>query len=511
MRRREEAACLSASLTDFVKAAWPILLPGKSYLHNWHIDAIAEHLEAVKRREIKRLIINVPFRTMKSTLVSVMWPAYVWASAPEHQWLCVSHAATLAIRDNVAMRRLIGSKWYMDRWGDKFALTSDQNVKQRFDNDRSGYRIAAGMTAGVTGDGGDTILIDDPHDRDQAHSDIERRNALDAFDEKLVTRLNDPESGAIVVIMQRLHDKDLSGHLLEKGGWDHLMIPMEYEPAHPTPARTSLGWKDPRSNGGELMWPERFPPTVVDALKTSIGPNATAGQLQQRPSEAGGDILIRGWWKVWTKPEGPKIHTVVLSFDTAHKDGMHNDYSAMTAWGLFTPDGGDEDSDFNALLIRAWKRRLKFPALIDAAKSEANDEESRYGKPPEHVVIEDKASGQDLIQMMHDAGIDVFPYNPGRSDKVQRAHVASNILRSGGIWVLGRRTETGRSDTELVPAAEMVVSDCAGFPAIDHPDLVDTVTQALMYMRDCGFLKAGTDAEPDDDDAAPEPRGSVYG
>ncbi len=236
------------------------------------------------------------------------------------------------------------------------------------------------------------------------------------------------------------------------------------------------------------------------------------GNWRIRDSES--NTLVRSWWKVWTEPEGPKIHSVVLSFDTAFKDGLENDYTAMTAWGLFTPKGGDPDSDFNALLIRAWQKRLRFPALVEIAKSEANDEEKRYGGPPEHIVIEDKASGQSLIQTLHDAGVDVFPYNPGKESNIQRAHAASSVLKSGGCWVLGRRQADGtRSDTELVPAAEMVVSNCEMFPTPDvHDDLCTTVVQALMYMKDCGYLRVETDVEPaDDDEEIPEPRRSIYG
>ena len=210
-----ETELASRSLSEFVEQTWPIVEPGKEFIPNWHIAAIAEHLEAVTRGEIKCLLINVPFRFMKSTLVSVMWPAWVWIRQPSHQWLCGSYAAKLAIRDNLRMRRLIESPWYRARWGERFELTSDQNQKVRFENNRNGYRIAFGMDGGVMGDGGDVVVIDDPHDRNQAHSDAERKTALTTFDEAVVTRLNRPADSAIVIIMQRLHEEDLSGHVLE--------------------------------------------------------------------------------------------------------------------------------------------------------------------------------------------------------------------------------------------------------------------------------------------------------
>ena len=252
LMHEKEKRLMTLSLHTFVRQAWSVIEPGRPFVDNWHIKAICDHLQAVTERRIKRLLINVPFRTSKSSVVSVLWPAWVWIqdqtkmqfAGPTHQWLCGSYAAKLATRDNLKMRRLITSDWYRSYWGDKFKLTGDQNEKIRFQNDKLGYRIAFGMTGGVMGDGGDTLLIDDPHDRQGAHSEAERETALTNFDEGIITRLNDPATGAIVIIMQRLHQNDLSGHVLKQPGWDHLMLPMEYEPSRAK--TTSLGFKDPR-------------------------------------------------------------------------------------------------------------------------------------------------------------------------------------------------------------------------------------------------------------------------
>lgn len=335
----------------YTKAAWH-QVERKDYLHNWHIEAIAEHLEAVSRREIKRLIINVPFRTTKSTLVSVMWPTWTWTWNPAHQFLVGSHAEKLAIRDNLKHRRITQSEWYRDRWGHLFGFTSDQNQKTRFENDQTGYRIAFGMTSGVTGDGADTLLIDDPLDRLQAASDAEREKANEIFDETLISRLNEPEHGAIVIIMQRLHTDDLSGHLLETGDWEHLMLPMEFDSSRK--CVTSLGFEDPRSEDGELLWPARFPREVVDSLKKTLGPAGAAGQLQQSPEIKGGGIIRREWWNLWEDNYFPDCQYRWAFADTAYTTKEENDPTGFTLWGLFHQNG-----DPKVVLMDAWRKRLE--------------------------------------------------------------------------------------------------------------------------------------------------------
>jgi hypothetical protein len=217
------------SLGEFVRQAWPIVEPSTPFVPGFHIDAIVEHLEAVTRGQIRNLLINVPPRHMKSLLVSVFWPAWEWIRWPERRWLFSSYAASLSIRDSLKCRRLIESPWYQARWGDRFALTSDQNTKTRFDNSRSGYRIATSVGGTATGEGGDRIVCDDPHNVGEVASDSVRKGALEWWDVVMSTRVNDPKTSAMVIVMQRCHQRDLSGHLLEKGNFEHLCLPAEYE------------------------------------------------------------------------------------------------------------------------------------------------------------------------------------------------------------------------------------------------------------------------------------------
>ena len=227
---------MKRSLKEFTKRAWPTIEPGREFYDNWHIDAISEHLQAVVEGDIKRLIINIPPRHMKSISVAVALPAWTWTIQPEKRFLFASYAGSLSIRDSVKCRRLIDSKWYKDHFGHTFKLTSDQNQKQRFENDQTGQRIATSVDGALTGEGGDIIVVDDPHNVREAESSTVREGVLEWWDQAMQTRLNDPKTGAFIIIMQRVHENDLTGHILgnEYNAWDHLCLPARYEVGHPT-------------------------------------------------------------------------------------------------------------------------------------------------------------------------------------------------------------------------------------------------------------------------------------
>lgn len=495
--QESERRMCEESLHSFLQFAWPIVEPGRPFIDNWHLRAICAHLEAVTSGQIKRLLINVPFRTSKSTITSVIWPAWTWIKDPSHQWLCGSYASKLAIRDNLKMRRLITSEWYKSHWGHKYFLASDQNEKIRFQNSQTGYRIAFGMTGGVMGDGGDTILIDDPHDRQGAHSEAERETALTTFDEALVSRLNDPITGAIVIIMQRLHQKDLSGHVLAQGGWVHLMLPMEYEPSRA--CTTSLPYKDPRTIPGQLLWPKRFDAPTVVALKRSLGDYGAAGQLQQRPSPAGGGILQTQHFQLWpAKKELPDLFFVLQSYDTAFTEKTEGDPTACTVWGIgeiVVVDGTERTTHKFSILLDAWTEHLPYPKL---RKKAMDDWKAEYGgvkndplKPSRRsdvILVEDKGSGQSLLQDLRVANLPVQGYNPGKADKTARAHMVAPLLEAGLCYVLESRKEPGKPVTWARP----LLTQCEEFPNGEHDDLVDTFTQAHIYLRDAEFLELET-------------------
>ena len=271
-----DARVMKASLAEFVRGAWPTLEPGRPLLWNWHLDVICAYLEAVRSGKVRRLLVNIPPGSMKSLLVSVLYPAWTWTSEPTHRFLCGSNEGTLATRDALRMRSLVESSWYQDRWPD-VQLSGDQREKTLFQNTKRGHRESQGVTGKITGKRGDTILWDDPHDTKQTESDVMRQGILDSWDMAWSSRMNDPDTSAAIVIMQRIHQKDITGHMLTKEGqaWVHLAIPMRFDPDMVFDAGRDIGRPDlvdPRTEPGQLMFADRYSERAVRELEGDLGP-----------------------------------------------------------------------------------------------------------------------------------------------------------------------------------------------------------------------------------------------
>jgi predicted phage terminase large subunit-like protein len=320
-----EMALSERYLKHFIKFAWETLEPHTPFKPGWHIDAICDHLQAVTDGEITRLIINIPPRHMKSLSVGVLWPAWEWGpkNMPYTRWLCSSYAETLATRDSLKTRRLIQSPWYKLRWGDKFSITSDQNKKTRFENDRQGYRVATTVRGVGTGEGGDRICTDDPHNVIKGESELDRLMTLRWWDESMSTRVNNPETAAKVIVMQRVHDKDLCGHVLSKDlGYVHLCLPARYEKRHITPVSTPHLKEDPRTEEGEPLWDAMYHHVALSILEKEMTEYARAGQLQQRPAPRGGGLFKVDRFKlVNSMPTRPQVVRAVRYWDKAGTEG----------------------------------------------------------------------------------------------------------------------------------------------------------------------------------------------
>ena len=310
------------SLTEFTRELWHACDPA-TYKSNWHIDVICEHLEAVTRGEIKRLLINIPPRHCKSTIVSVMWPAWTWVqtgawptAGPDVQFLFSSYAQSLSIDHSVKCRRVIESDVYQKWWSKQFKMTSDVNTKSRFENDKHGYRIATSVGGALTGQGGLILVIDDPHNVQEAESQPIRDSTITWWAESMSTRHNDPVNGAVVMIMQRVHHRDLSGYILDRDTeWTHLCLPAKYEPDHP-----HVWPADRRTQDGELLWPGQFPQAAIDEIESELGSHAAAGQLQQRPSPRSGGMFQSDWWEYCEPDEVPTGGVVARGWDLAGTD-----------------------------------------------------------------------------------------------------------------------------------------------------------------------------------------------
>lgn len=498
---REDRERLEESLYLFLIHAWKYAgLDSAPFVPGWPIEAVAEHLQAVVDGDIKRLCINIPPRCLKSTLCSVALPAWTWAqpvntatSGPGVQFLAASYAQQLVLRDSVKCRRLIESPWYQKYWGKRFRLTGDQNTKSRFANNKGGERLITSVDSAVTGEGAAIILADDPNAANEAFSEASIRNTIEWWDGTMSTRLNDPKTGAFIVIQQRLAEDDLTGHILSKdvGEWTHLVLPMHYEPERSFV--TGIGWKDPRTEPGELLWPERFGPGEVRALEVSLGKFKAAGQLEQRPEPPGGGIIKREWWQTWEDAAFPRMDYVIAYCDTAYTEKTINDPSAMTVWGVFSQDPVATASrtigPFGAvswnertysemipkvMLMHAWQDRLEFHELVEKVQKTAVKFKC------DNVLIENKASGisvaQELRRVYGHENFSVQLNDPKSQDKISRLYSVQHLFSEGLIYAPDRQW------------ADMVITQVGQFPAAKHDDLVDTVSGALRHLRDIGLL-----------------------
>lgn len=281
------------SFHEFVRQAWAIVEPDVEYRDNWHIGALCDHLSAVNDGKIKQLLINVPPGAMKSLLVCVFWPAWVWARSPAKRFLFASYSDGLTMRDSVRCRNILSSDWYQGNWSIKFK--DDQNTKGLFENSQGGWRLSTSVGGKGTGLHPDYIVADDPNNAREAESEADRQNVIDWWDGTISTR-GVSRGVSQIVVQQRLHTMDLTGHLMGKGTWDHICLPMRYEADRMK--TTSLGFQDPRNRDGDLLWPALFTGDIVERLEKTMGIHHVAGQLQQRPAPRGGGMFKREWFDV---------------------------------------------------------------------------------------------------------------------------------------------------------------------------------------------------------------------
>lgn len=497
-----------ASLYEFVKQSWHVVEPGIPFIPSWHIEEICEHLEAVSSGDIHRLLINIPPRHSKSTIVSVMWPAWEWIARPEEKFLCASYSGNLSTRDNLKTRRLIQSPWYQARWGHMFNFAGDQNAKQRFENDKTGYRLATSVGGTATGEGGSRLILDDPHGAQAAQSDVMRDSDLEWFDVVWSTRLNNPKTDAMVTVMQRLHEKDISGHILEDiGGWEHICIPAEWDGKK---RRTSLGPYDPRRVKGELICPERFGPVEITKLKQLLGTYGTSGQLQQDPVPTGGGILKTEHFRLWPVTSGlPPFEYILQSYDTAFTEKTSGDPTGCEVWGVFTYKG-----ERQVMLLDAWDEHLSYPEL---RKRVIDDWTQEYGglsklspfaraKRPDRILVEAKASGQSLLQDLRLAKVPAVGYNPGNADKVARAHQAAPTLELGILWI----PESQKNPGQPVSWATPFLKQLTKFPVADHDEYVDCFTQAIIFLKNEGWFTLQRAKDVDEPRPAKRERSNPY-
>lgn len=451
-------------LRAFIEVAWPQLEPLRPFKSNWHIDAISEHLEAMSSHELTRLLINVPPNTMKSLLTCVLWPLHQWTQNPETKWIFASYGADLSRRDALKMRRVIGSKWFQERWGHIVKPNMrDEWSARKFSNEAGGFRLSTTVGGQATGDHADQQVVDDPiKPRDVTGTLAVSKTTLEKvvtwWDETMASRLVDFELSGRTIIMQRLHGGDLAGHVLREGGYEVLCLPMEFEPKRKCMIELT-GWQDPRTEPGELLWPDRISAKAVAVLKKELGARGAAAQLQQLPSPAGGAIFKRDSWQWYEKV--PVLHraTVIQSWDMAFKGSDQSDYVC----GLVLARIG---ADY--YLLDRDKRRLAFSETCDALRALTRKWPKAVAK-----VVEDAANGAAVADHLKREVTGIRLVKP-LGGKEARANAVEPIFDSGNMWF---------PHPSIAPWIEDFIEELMAFPAGLHDDQVDALTQGLAYLH----------------------------
>ena len=499
--RAEESGLKAAeSLREFVKQAWHIVEPAKAFIHGWHADAIADHLEAVSRGQIRNLLINICPGAAKSLLVSVLWPAWQWiekdpvrfpVSGPKWRSLATSYSEALATRDSVRCRALLESPWYVDTFKRTWDWSSDQNIKTWFENTVKGSRISLGVGGSATGIRADAIVCDDPINAKDQYSDSVLDNCIFWWDQVMSSRLNDMAKGVKIIIMQRLSVRDLAARVLETGGYQHLNLPSEFEMDRRT--RTfdmggNLLWEDPRKEEGELLFPALFPREVIEQAKKDLGTSGYQSQHQQRPAPAEGGILKRHWWRYWMEEDAgwgpvrqrgadgewvgveavalhgdrkdagawiPYMDEYAQTWDLAFKDLKGSDFVVGQVWGR---------KKSNKFLLHQVKGRFGITETIQKIREVSKDWPRAVLK-----LVEDKANGPAVVEMLRGELAGLIAVNP-EGGKIGRAQAVAPQIESGNVFL---------PHPSAAPWVAAFIESAAAFPSGKFDDEIDAMSQML--------------------------------
>ncbi len=466
-------------LREFVRRAWHQVDPSL-LLWNWHHDELCVHLEAVHRREIRTLVVNVPPGTSKSTIVSVLYPAWVWTEDPGHRWIAGTYDDQLALRDARRHRRLVASDWYQARWPHVAlpAAREESTAVGLWYNTRGGMRNSITVRSGATGKHGHTHLVDDPTDTHGAAqaSGKELAETIEWWDGTMSTRFCDPANAAAVLVMQRLHEADLAGHVARKPGAVVLCLPMRYERNHPFRygPRTIAGRDyagDPRTVDGELLHAARFPDAVVRALELDLGPRGAASQLQQRPQPAGGGVFKEAWFRFWT--ELPPGGTFAISVDCTFKQTSDGSFVVFQVWYVL---GG------SFYLVDQVRARMDFATTVDELVAFCGRYPRAFKK-----LIEAKANGPAVVSALQ-ARVPGLTLVEPEGGKEARANAVQPLVAAGNVYLPHPEQARYRTvdPTDGRVGAPWVRSEflpeVTTFPSAATDDQTDTMTQALNKL-----------------------------
>jgi len=444
---------------------------------------VCEHLEAVTAGEIPNLLINIPPRYTKSLVVTVGWPTWEWLLKPSTQYIFNSYAASLSLTHSRYRRLLIESDWYQHNWGDRYKLSVDQNTKSEFENSSRGAMLAI-STGGGLGRGGDRIVMDDPHNPRVVESDTERQAVIDHYDLTLCGRLNSA-TGSKVLVMQRLHEKDLTGHILAKEGlvkdggqWEH--IKLEALATKPTIVIFPRSHREIKREINDALCPARHTTEQFKKLQVN-NPRLFAPQYQQTPTPAGGGVVEEGWWRHYQGPkEASWFDRIVLSWDMAFKDTKTSSYVVGQVWGQ---KGADK------YLLHQVRRHMSFTETLKAFSAQCNDEKWQaflWAK-----IVEDKANGTAVLDTLKKKIPGLIAFDPsGMGSKEARAHAVAPEIEAGNVYL---------PDPDEVPWVKLYKQEWSYVPKGEFWDQVDATTQALLYFRMHAITQGSVEVYKNDD------------
>lgn len=471
-------------LADFVRQGWHVVEPATPLVWNWHLDALCLHVQALLEDAPgtpQNLLINIPPGTCKSLVLAVFAPAWMWLHRPGWRALFASGSPRVVTRDSLRCRSIVRSDWYRQTFSPEWDVSSEQDEKHLFANTAGGWRSAVGAGSSVTGDRADFLAVDDANDAKEIHSRAHRVAINENWwDMAWHNRIADPQRSKRAVIMQRLHEEDLAGHLLEheRGEWAHLCIPMEWDAKGPGDKPTWLGWSDPRGADGELMFPARFNAKFLAGERLTLGTAGYSGQMQQQPAPSGGGMFQRKWWRFWSenggrvfregaavaRPRGcsdlpprklpEKFDRVTLSVDATFKDTKTADFVCVGKWGFLGAD---------RFLLRRTKERLSYVATKELLRVECAIE-----PVPQKKLIEDKANGPAIINELRSEIPGLVAFEPHGSKEARAASITP-LVEAGNVYL-----------PEGADWLEDYVGEMAMFPYGRNDDQVDMTSQALI-------------------------------
>ena len=450
---------LRRDLMSFTERSFCELNPQTKFLNSPHIEVLVSKLESCRQGKIRRLIVNLPPRSLKSHAASVVFPAWLLGHDPTMQIICASYGQDLADKHARDCRTLMASTFYRGLFPNTHLSLEKQSVNE-FMTTAQGFRMSTSVGGVLTGRGADLIILDDPLKPDEALSEPRRNAVNEWYDHTLVTRLNNKETGVIIMVMQRLHQDDLVGHVMAQENWEVLSFPAIAEEDEIHLIESPLGRRRWRRKAGEALEPERESLFTLAHMRQTIGDYNFASQYQQNPMPVGGAIVKTEWLRYYDPSDLPPRFTCVLqSWDTANKSGELNDFSVCTTWGAI----GE-----NYYLLAVFRRRLNYPDLKRAVLEQARQHHANI------VLIEDKASGTQLIQdLQFEVLYGIRAYEaPAGTDKILRLYAQTAEFESGRVLL-----------PRSAPWLEVYKSELTTFPGSKYDDQVDSTTQALDYLK----------------------------